>query len=152
MEVGAAPMKKSKKKIHLFDSSDSPPLGTSGVKRLEMLRPFQLGKFPAEVKPRNEVLGRPSTRAEIRVLIKPYLSSNRQVNLGRDGLTHNMLELVHSRWRRQPQAKKDQVADRARDNARSAKESCTEAGQQMKEKAQGAADAIKDATGINKQC
>ncbi|XP_059633707.1 CRS2-associated factor 2, chloroplastic [Cornus florida] len=100
--TGKAPMKKSNKKIHLFDSSDSPPLGTSGVKRLEMLRPFQLGKFPAEVKPRNEVLGRPLTRAEIRVLIKPYLSSNRQVNLGRDGLTHNMLELVHSHWRRQP--------------------------------------------------
>lgn len=34
------------------------------------------------------------------MLVKPHLSDNRQVNLGRDGLTHNMLELVHSHWKR----------------------------------------------------
>ncbi|PKI62746.1 hypothetical protein CRG98_016845 [Punica granatum] len=34
------------------------------------------------------------------MLVKPYLSDNRQVNLGRDGLTHNMLELIHLHWKR----------------------------------------------------
>ena len=40
--------------------------------------------------------------------------------------------------------------DKAGDTAQSAKESMQEAGQQMKAKAQGAADAVKDATGMNK--
>lgn len=40
--------------------------------------------------------------------------------------------------------------DKAGDAAQLAKESMQEAGQQMKAKAQGAADAVKDATGTNK--
>uniref|UniRef100_A0A5B7BT68 CRM domain-containing protein n=1 Tax=Davidia involucrata TaxID=16924 RepID=A0A5B7BT68_DAVIN len=103
--TGKAPMKKSKKKIPLFDSFNPPPPETNGVKQLEMQGPYQLGKFPAEVKTRGEVLGRPLTRVEIRALLKPYLSSNRQINLGRDGLTHNMLELIHTHWKRQPVCK-----------------------------------------------
>ncbi|KAF3334514.1 CRS2-associated factor 2 [Carex littledalei] len=49
---------------------------------------------------REEILGEPLSRFEIRNLVKPHISHNRQVNLGRDGLTHNMLELVHTHWRR----------------------------------------------------
>ncbi|KAL6505532.1 CRS1 YhbY [Orobanche hederae] len=102
--VGKAPMKKSKKrKVKLFE-----PLGGDGSdedhnvggKRYEMLRNYELGNF--RVQPREEVLGEPLMNWEIKEILKPYLSSNRQVNSGRDGVTHNMLELIHTHWRRQP--------------------------------------------------
>ncbi|XP_020114051.1 CRS2-associated factor 2, chloroplastic [Ananas comosus] len=65
-------------------------------------RPLELGNYAAgDGRSREEVLGPPLTRAEVRALVRPHLSHNRQVNLGRDGLTHNMLELVHCHWRRQ---------------------------------------------------
>ncbi|KAK3041820.1 hypothetical protein RJ639_000336 [Escallonia herrerae] len=97
--TGKAPLKKSKKKIPLFESFN-PPSESEGVRHLEMPGPYRLGKYPAETKSREEVLGRPLTKAEIKELVKPHWTSNRQVNLGRDGLTHNMLELIHSHWRR----------------------------------------------------
>lgn len=100
--TGKAPMKKSKKNIPLFGSFNPE---SNAVKHLEMPAPYWLGKFPAELKPRNEVLGKPLTKSEARELLKPHLSSNRQVNLGRDGLTHNMLELIHTHWRRNPVCK-----------------------------------------------
>ncbi|KAG9459925.1 hypothetical protein H6P81_004433 [Aristolochia fimbriata] len=99
--TGKAPLKKSKKKIPLFDSFNPPPPGMKGMKRVEMPGPIPLGKFPKEGKTREEILGEPLTRKEIRELVKPHLSSNRQVNLGRDGLTHNMLEMIHQHWKRQ---------------------------------------------------
>ncbi|KAL5700384.1 CRS2-associated factor 2 [Ranunculus cassubicifolius] len=99
--TGKAPLKKSKKNIPLFDSFNPPPPGMKGVKHVEMPGPFKLGKYPKEGQTREEILGEPLTRAEVRMLVKPHLSHNRQVNLGRDGLTHNMLELVHSHWKRQ---------------------------------------------------
>ncbi|KAI3969358.1 hypothetical protein MKW92_000011 [Papaver armeniacum] len=84
--TGKAPLKKSKKNIPLFDSFNPPPVGMKGVKQVEMPGPFPLGRL---------------TREEVRMLVKPHLSHNRQVNLGRDGLTHNMLELIHEHWKRQ---------------------------------------------------
>ncbi|XP_022956896.1 CRS2-associated factor 2, chloroplastic [Cucurbita moschata] len=99
--TGKAPLKSSKKKIPLFDSFNPPPPGTKGVKQVEMPGPFPLGKYPKEGKSREEILGEPLKNWEIRMLVKPHLSHNRQVNLGRDGLTHNMLELIHSHWKRQ---------------------------------------------------
>ncbi|KAK9683269.1 hypothetical protein RND81_10G128000 [Saponaria officinalis] len=42
------------------------------------------------------------------------------------------------------------MMDKASNAAQSAKEPCQDAGAQMQAKAQGAADAIKDATGMNK--
>ncbi|KAF8387701.1 hypothetical protein HHK36_026355 [Tetracentron sinense] len=99
--TGKAPLKKSKKNIPLFDSFNPPPPGSKGVKHVEMPGPFPLGRFPKEGRSRQEILGEPLTKAEIRMLVKPHLSHNRQVNLGRDGLTHNMLELVHAHWKRQ---------------------------------------------------
>lgn len=99
--TGKAPMKKSKRNIKIFE-----PLGGRGIvggKRYEMLRAYELGKV--SVRPREEVLGEPLARWEIKDMLKPYVSSNKQVNLGRDGLTHNMLELIHTHWRRQPVCK-----------------------------------------------
>lgn len=101
--TGKAPLKKKKdkNKIPLFDSFNPPPAGKKGVKHVEMPGPFPLGKFPKEGRTREEVLGEPLKKWEIKMLIQPHLSENRQVNLGRDGLTHNMLELIHSHWKRQ---------------------------------------------------
>lgn len=80
--TGKAPLKKSKKNIPLFDSFNPPPPGMKGVKHVEMPGPFPLGKFPQEGKNREEILGEPLKRDEIRMLVKPYLSDNRQVNIG----------------------------------------------------------------------
>lgn len=98
--TGKAPLKSKKKKIPLFDSFNPPPAGTKGVKRVEMPGPFPMGQFPKEGKTREEILGEPLKRWEVQMLVKPMMADNRQVNLGRDGLTHNMLELVHSHWKR----------------------------------------------------
>ncbi|XP_057810993.1 CRS2-associated factor 2, chloroplastic isoform X2 [Salvia miltiorrhiza] len=106
--TGKAPMKKSKRNIKLFEplgggGGDENPNENMWSKRYEMLRGYEMGKF--NVRPRKEVLGAPLRREEIREMVKPLLSSNKQVNLGRDGLTHNMLELIHTHWRRQPVCK-----------------------------------------------
>ncbi|KAH9773187.1 CRS2-associated factor 2 [Citrus sinensis] len=98
--TGKQPLKKSKKKIPLFDSFNPPLPGKKGVKHVEMPGPFPLGKYPQEGKTREDILGEPLKRWEISMLVKPLLKDNRQVNLGRDGLTHNMLELIHSHWKR----------------------------------------------------
>lgn len=89
-------MKKSKRNIKLFE-----PLGADrsdddenvGGKRYEMLRDYELGKF--SMRPREEVLGEPLARWEIKEMLKPYLSSNRQVNLGQSFLLSiPLLELI----------------------------------------------------------
>uniref|UniRef100_M0ZHV4 CRS2-associated factor 2, chloroplastic n=1 Tax=Solanum tuberosum TaxID=4113 RepID=M0ZHV4_SOLTU len=101
--TGKAPMKKSKRNIKLFEplypqmESDD-----DGGKRYEMLRAYELGMF--EGKPK-KVLGPPLTKMEIQELLKDCIASNRQVNIGRDGLVHNMLELIHTHWRRNPVCK-----------------------------------------------
>lgn len=103
--TGKAPMKKAKRNIKLVEPSDGPASRNDDhvAKHYEMLEAYELGKY--KVRPREEVLGKPLTRDEIRELLKPCISSNRQVNLGRDGLTHNMLELIHTHWRREPVCK-----------------------------------------------
>lgn len=98
--TGKAPLKKSKKRVPLFDSFNPPPAGKPGVKYVEMPGPFPFGKYPKDGKTREEILGEPLKKWEIQMLIKPHMHDNRQVNLGRDGLTHNMLELVHTHWKR----------------------------------------------------
>lgn len=108
--TGKAPLKSAKekkrnRKIPLLDSFLPPPAGAEGVKQVEMPGPFPFGKYPKVRKTREEILGEPLKKLEIKMLIRPHLSSNRQVNLGRDGLTHNMLELIHSHWRRTPVCK-----------------------------------------------
>ncbi|MCD7449093.1 CRS2-associated factor [Datura stramonium] len=102
--TGKAPMKKSKRNIKLFEPLN-PQMESDddGDKRYEMLRPYELGMF--EERPREKVLGSPLTKTEIRELLKHCIASNRQVNIGRDGLVHNMLELIHTHWRRNPVCK-----------------------------------------------
>ncbi|GFS31791.1 RNA-binding CRS1 / YhbY (CRM) domain-containing protein [Actinidia rufa] len=75
-----APMKSAQeKKIALFELVDSE--GSSRVMRFETARPYRLGNYAAtEVRPREEMIRKPLTRAEIRELLKPHISSNRQVN------------------------------------------------------------------------
>lgn len=112
--TGKAPLKKKKSRnIKLFkplgytDDEDSSvadkEFEENSVMYYEMLKAYELGKV--RLRPRDEVLGHPLSKMEIKEFIKPLLSSNKQVNLGRDGLTHNMLELIHSHWRRQPVCK-----------------------------------------------
>lgn len=103
--TGKAPLKSTKKKIPLFDSFNPPPPGKEFSKYKEMPGPFPFGRYPKKEKTREEILGEPLKKWEIEKLVHPRLSDNRQVNLGRDGLTHNMLELIHSHWRRLPVCK-----------------------------------------------
>ncbi|KAH9602229.1 hypothetical protein KSS87_003315 [Heliosperma pusillum] len=90
-----------KNKLPLFDSFNPLPPGVEGLKRFHMPKSLQLGDFLRDDRSRDQILGEPLSTAEIKAFVKPLLSHNRQVNLGRDGLTHNMLELVHSHWKRQ---------------------------------------------------
>lgn len=82
--TGKAPLKKSKRKIKLFEPLDAPAEHDGNDTKqyqYEMLKAYELGKY--QVRPRKGVLGAPLTRAEIRELLKPAISSNRQVNLGK---------------------------------------------------------------------
>ncbi|KAL2925964.1 CRS2-associated factor 2 chloroplastic [Bienertia sinuspersici] len=102
--TGKAPLKGKaeklmKKKIPLFDSFNP------AVKKVDGKGPLTLGDYPKDGRTRKEILGEPLSRAEVKALVKPMINDNRQVNLGRDGLTHNMLELIHSHWKRRPVCK-----------------------------------------------
>lgn len=82
--TGKAPMKKSKRKIKLFEPLVTPEnrrKEEEEMKHFEMLKAYELGKYT--IRSRKEVLGKPLTRQEIRELLQPCISSNRQVNLGR---------------------------------------------------------------------
>ncbi|KAF8405949.1 hypothetical protein HHK36_008027 [Tetracentron sinense] len=49
---------------------------------------------------REAVLGEPLTAAERRILVeKCQKNRKKQINLGRDGLTHNMLNDIHNHWK-----------------------------------------------------
>ncbi|CAL5003794.1 unnamed protein product [Urochloa decumbens] len=50
---------------------------------------------------RERVLGEPLTPAERTFLVEKYQKNRtkRQINLGRDGLTHNMLNDIHNNWK-----------------------------------------------------
>ncbi|KAM3399044.1 CRS2-associated factor 2, chloroplastic [Capsicum galapagoense] len=101
--TGKAPMKKSKRNIKLFEPLNSESESGGGGKHYEMLKAYQFGVY--EGRKKEKVLGAPLTKEEIRELLKHCIASNRQVNIGRDGLVHNMLELIHTHWRRNPVCK-----------------------------------------------
>lgn len=67
------PLKKSPRKIKLFDSLN--PGNNSNSKELEILKPQELGNFV--VKLREEVLWKPLSRSQRLELVKPQISSNR---------------------------------------------------------------------------
>ncbi|GMH27647.1 hypothetical protein Nepgr_029490 [Nepenthes gracilis] len=62
---------------------------------------YKSGQFSKEAKSIEEILREPLFKAEIKMLLEPHLSCNRQsFVVGRDGLTHNMFKLVHTHWKR----------------------------------------------------
>ncbi|KAM0951248.1 putative RNA-binding, CRM domain, YhbY-like superfamily, CRS2-associated factor, plant [Dioscorea sansibarensis] len=93
-------------KIRLFEPLNPPAISEEEGEQVRVLEMrgrsgAELGSYPEDTRTRQEILGAPLKRWEAKALVKPHLSHNRQVNLGRDGLTHNMLELVHTHWKRQ---------------------------------------------------
>ncbi|XP_020591459.1 CRS2-associated factor 1, chloroplastic [Phalaenopsis equestris] len=99
--TGRAPLPASKKKLPEFDSFRLPPPGKKGVKTVQAPGPYLAGsgpKYMAET--REEILGEPLEKEEVKELIKGSLKSKRQLNMGRDGLTHNMLDNIHAHWKR----------------------------------------------------
>lgn len=98
--TGRAPLPPSKKKLPEFDSFQLPPKNKKGVKPVQAPGPFLAGSGPKYVMSREEILGEPLTEEEIKMLIRGCIKSNRQLNIGRDGLTHNMLDNIHAHWKR----------------------------------------------------
>ncbi|KAL3825182.1 hypothetical protein ACJIZ3_021211 [Penstemon smallii] len=98
--TGRKPLPPSKKKLPEFDSFKLPPHGKKGVKPVQSPGPFLPGSGPKYTRTREEVLGEPLTKEEMEELIEGSKKSSRQLNMGRDGLTHNMLENVHALWKR----------------------------------------------------
>ncbi|KAK4352864.1 hypothetical protein RND71_028382 [Anisodus tanguticus] len=79
--TGRKPLPPSKKKLPEFDSFQLPPPHKKGVKPVQSPGPFLAGSGPKYVNSREE-------------------ETARQLNIGRDGLTHNMLENIHAHWKR----------------------------------------------------
>lgn len=84
--------KERKKKIRLFeplgrdDEDDGEKKGL--LRRVAGRKVDDLARFCAgDGRSREEILGEPLTRREVRELVKPWLSKNRQVNLGNEMLT-----------------------------------------------------------------
>ncbi|RLN25421.1 CRS2-associated factor 1, chloroplastic [Panicum miliaceum] len=77
--TGRKPLPNSRKELPEFDLFVLPPASKKGLE---------------------EVLGEPLTKEEVAELVKGSLKTKRQLNVGRDGLTHNMLENIHSHWKR----------------------------------------------------
>nr|XP_034573429.1 CRS2-associated factor 1, chloroplastic-like [Setaria viridis] len=99
--TGRKPLPKSRKELPEFDSFVLPQPGKKGVKPVQSPGPFLAGMEPRyQAASREEVLGEPLTKEEVAELVKGSLKTNRQLNMGRDGLTHNMLENIHSHWKR----------------------------------------------------
>ncbi|XP_024516167.1 CRS2-associated factor 2, chloroplastic [Selaginella moellendorffii] len=98
--TGRKPLPPSKKKRHEIDSFNPPPPNLKGVKPVEPAGPFLEGQRPILATTREEVMGEPLTPDEIGDLVLACNKEHRQVNIGRDGLTHNMLDLIHCHWKR----------------------------------------------------
>ncbi|KAJ0045384.1 hypothetical protein Pint_04165 [Pistacia integerrima] len=69
--------------------------GTAALAQTEV----DLSRFEEE---RNRVLGDPLTEEEVTELVERYRHSDcgRQINLGKGGVTHNMLDDIHNHWKR----------------------------------------------------
>ncbi|KAI4388429.1 hypothetical protein MLD38_000755 [Melastoma candidum] len=99
--TGRPPLPESDKKLKEFDSFVLPPAGKKGIKPVQAPGPFREGTGPRYVKTRVKLLGEPLTEEEVDQLVRGCSKSKRQLNMGRDGLTHNMLDNIHSHWKRQ---------------------------------------------------
>ncbi|XP_047042905.1 CRS2-associated factor 2, mitochondrial-like [Lolium rigidum] len=62
----------------------------------------EVGDGDARQSTREEVLGEALSEAEVAELVERYRHSDcsRQINLGKGGVTHNMLDDIHNHWRR----------------------------------------------------
>ncbi|KFK40374.1 hypothetical protein AALP_AA3G365300 [Arabis alpina] len=98
--TGRAPLPQSQKTPREFDSFRLPPADKKGVKPVQKPGPFRPGVGPRYVYTKEEILGEPLTKEEIRELVTSCLKTTRQLNMGRDGLTHNMLNNIHDLWKR----------------------------------------------------
>ncbi|KAJ0254176.1 CRS2-associated factor 1 [Hirschfeldia incana] len=98
--TGRAPLPQSQKPPREFDSFSLPPVGKKGVKPVQKPGPFRPGVGPRYVYTKEEILGEPLSKEEIRELVTSCLKTTRQLNMGRDGLTHNMLNNIHDLWKR----------------------------------------------------
>ncbi|KAL8498293.1 hypothetical protein ACS0TY_021569 [Phlomoides rotata] len=98
--LGRKPLPPSKKRLPEFDSFRLPPPHKKGVKPVQAPGPFLPGSGPKYVRSREQVLGEPLSKEEIEELIRGSKKSSRQLNMGRDGLTHNMLDNIHALWKR----------------------------------------------------
>lgn len=98
--IGGPPNRPSKKKPRVFDSFRPPPNHLKGVKAVQDPGPYPEGQGPKAAKSREEIIGEPLTKEEIIYLVEKCKHERRQLNIGRDGLTHNMLDLIHSYWKR----------------------------------------------------
>ncbi|CAA7394418.1 unnamed protein product [Spirodela intermedia] len=97
-------------------SETDPCLRPLGFREPPRFSPFGPGRLdrtwngvsapaPAEEKPAAEraaVLGAPLTESEIEELVERYRHSDcsRQINLGKGGVTHNLLDDIHNHWKR----------------------------------------------------
>ncbi|PKU68392.1 CRS2-associated factor 2, mitochondrial [Dendrobium catenatum] len=64
-----------------------------------------VGEFPPEEdmeEQRRSVLGEPLSEEEVEEIVERYRHSDcsRQINLGRGGVTHNMIDDIHNHWKR----------------------------------------------------
>ncbi|AEC06956.1 unnamed protein product [Arabidopsis thaliana] len=98
--TGRAPLPQSQKTPREFDSFRLPPVGKKGLKPVQKPGPFRPGVGPRYVYSKEEILGEPLTKEEVRELVTSCLKTTRQLNMGRDGLTHNMLNNIHDLWKR----------------------------------------------------
>ncbi|CAA2947148.1 CRS2-associated factor 1, chloroplastic [Olea europaea subsp. europaea] len=87
------------KKLPEFDSFQLPPPHEKGVKPVQAPGQFLPVSRPKYTRPREDILGEPSTEEEIKELIEGCKKSQGQLNMGRDGLTH-MLDNIHAHWKR----------------------------------------------------
>lgn len=88
--------KERKKKIRLFEPLGEMPRGEGKVLKIAGRMPADMGRY-VDGRKREEILGEPLTSAEAAGLFRPYLSCNRQVNLGElDAFVEEFMCLTNS--------------------------------------------------------
>ncbi|KAG0553644.1 hypothetical protein KC19_12G027600 [Ceratodon purpureus] len=83
-----------------FDSFKLPPAAMTKARFVQPPGPFVEGTGPKLGRTREEILGEPLSNDEVRELVAEACVERRQLDLGKDGLTHNMLDLLHRHWKR----------------------------------------------------
>eukprot|EP00250_Pteridium_aquilinum_P016984 c23395_g2_i1 orf=148-1905(+) len=97
----SSPIRKQRenRKRHVIDSFNPP--SKKGIKPVTEPGPFLPGTGPKRAKTREEILGEPLTKEETEMLLRHSLKTKKQINIGRDGLTHNLLICFYEYWTRE---------------------------------------------------